>query len=180
MTTFLENTGSAFFEAREPSTNAAAVLHRDEQSDAATDYVLQVMPGFEALKYSASLCAGVLLLDLTGSDRTVRDRSLVDKARDAVREAEDAVLPAQPCGRAAHHHHHLCRALAGLKALLPRIERISRLATAAEAAAVTHELQACWEELRRAGDHLPGFETVDLSQSCCAWHARQVAAALND
>lgn len=142
------------------------------------DYSVQVSPGFEALKFAASLLTGVLLLDLTGSDRTVRDRGLESKAQDALDEARDQVFSARPKSQLARlHHDHIKLALSHLERAAYHVLREANVIVSTTSDEIFNLINSAWDELKKTSSLLPGFHTVDLAQSCCAFHDKQLSQA---
>lgn len=147
-------------------------------TEAALPYAAATLPGFEALKHAVSLLAGVLLLDLVGAERGLRDRSITAQAEEVLDAAAGAIRSAQVPVAMEHHHRHLMRALARASAVAAHVAGSpSRLDDPARDA-IGAELSAAWADLRHASNLLNGFEIVDYSNSCCAFHARQMAAVV--
>jgi hypothetical protein len=169
---FLDNRGKTQFEAREEepfSGEGSTAVNRDDD----IAYVIEAGRGFEALKYAASLLTGTLLLDLTGSERAVQDQTLSGKAKDALKEARDHILSAKPhSDRAAHHKHHMLLALQYLTEAVAHGNKSANLIRDLRSEAVFQAIRTAWSELNRLDNLLKGFRTIDLDQSCCAYHAK--------
>jgi len=172
---FLDSSDRNSFSARPDGPPDVATCIRPDTTDSDVDYALEVNRGFEALKYAAALLTGTLLLDLTGSDRTVQDRALADKACDALTEARDAVLSARPRSiNARHHNYHLRAALEHLVAAADIASHRAELIAGPDADTIYAAIYAAWDELKKLDGLMAGFQMVDLTQSCCAFHARQM------
>lgn len=173
---FLDKTSNARAEPMIAATVSAAHIAVQENSEGDVDYAINVGRGFEALKYAASLLTGTLLLDLVGSERTVRDQALTQKAQEALAEAQDHILSSAPrSDRARHHKHHLIRAFQHLTDAASRADQSANLLRDTRSEEVFQAIRSAWSELEKLGQLLKGFYTVDLSQSCCAYHAEQMA-----
>jgi len=144
-------------------------------AEADLQYAIEATRGFEALKHAASLLTGTLLLDLTKSDRTVQSCTLNEKARAALEEARDSISLARARSEnARHHNHHMRLALGHLEDVSSRADRMANLIASA-ADTVFPAISAAWDELKKLDALVAGFQTVDLSQSCCAFHKRRLA-----
>ncbi|WJI35784.1 MULTISPECIES: hypothetical protein [Mesorhizobium] len=75
-----------------------------------------------------------------------------------------------PSSRAGHHHHHLTLVVDAMQCAFAAMDR-RRLAYA-HSSDPFPMLKTAWKEIERASKALPGFEPIDLSQSCCAGHIR--------
>jgi hypothetical protein len=143
-----------------------------EQDSATVAYVLAVRPAFEMLKHAAAQLAAFLILATTGSQAAGPDHALLAEARRAVQEAMDGVGTAPGVtDLAAHHHRHLLRAAACIKATLAALQGKAWIKDRAALDPALRRLKTGWQELHWATAALPGFEMVHLSQSCCAGHA---------
>jgi signal transduction histidine kinase len=159
------------------SGEAASPLDRsfvETLPDSAMSYAVAVLPGFEGLKYAASLLAGVLVLAFTGAGTNLNDHSLERMALAEIEQAEAVIRMARVTERTAHHHHHLKNALTAIRHVAERLQEAFVIGAAGNFDQIISELNHGWDELRRASKHLPGFEVIDFSQSCCAIHARNL------
>lgn len=173
---FLDNNDRQAFQpkAEMACTPADFAAAGTAETDAA--YAADASRAFAALKYAASLVTGTLLLDLTGSDRTVQDRALTEKARGALEEARASIAGLKPVSdNALHHRHHLRRAGSFLNEAVRLGERKSDLVRGEDSEAVFKTVQAGWDELKKLDALIAGFHTVDLGQGCCAYHAQRMA-----
>lgn len=143
-----------------------------EQDSATLAYVLAARPAFDLLKHAAAQLAAFLVLATTGSQTAGPDHPLLLAARSAVQEATDGVRAAPGVtDRAAHHHRHLLRAAAAIKAAFAVLQDMAWIRDRAMLDPALRRLKSGWQELHWATAALPGFEMVQLSQSCCAAHA---------
>jgi hypothetical protein len=148
-----------------------------EQDSATVAYVLAARPAFEMLKHAAAQLAAFFILATTGSQAAGPDHPLLAEARNAMQEATDGVRAAPGVTDiAAHHHRHLLRAAACIKATLSALQDPAWIKDRAALDPALHRLKAGWQELHWATAALPGFEMVQLSQSCCA-HSIQAGHA---
>jgi len=133
-------------------------------------YIEESKPVFEDMRQIVNQLSGLLLVShavhrhgFVVGDLLFRSQSLFAD----VREAFDSVTSGP---RSGHHHLHLRNAIEALTVALT---------AAQESASGLHlgdrglnALKVAWRELIHASDALPGFDRVDLSQSCCAQHFR--------
>lgn len=173
---FLDNHSKAHFEAGDNRPKLAEDFAAVGNQEGDFSYVVEAGRGFDALKYAASLLTGTLLLDLTGSERTVQDQTLTQKALDALKEARDHALSSKPnSDRAAHHKHHMLLALEHLTDAAAHGNKSANLICDVRSEAVFQAIRAAWSELNKLDHLLKGFRTIDLNQSCCSYHAKQTA-----
>jgi hypothetical protein len=148
-----------------------------EPDSATLSYVLAARPAFEMLKHAAAQLAAFFILATTGSRAAGPDHPLLAEARNAIQEATDGIHAAPAVtDLAAHHHRHLLRAAAAIKATLSALQDSAWMKDRAGLDPALRRLKAGWQELHWATAALPGFEMVQLSQSCCAGHAFAPAA----
>lgn len=144
----------------------------DVQDSATVAYVLAARPAFDMLKHAAAQLAAFFILATTGSQAAGPDHPLLLGARDAVQEATNGVRAAPGVtDMAVHHHRHLLRAAAAIKATLSVLQDPAWIKDRTALDPALHRLRSGWQELHWATAALPGFEMVQLSQSCCAGHA---------
>jgi hypothetical protein len=140
-----------------------------EQDSATVAYVVAVRPAFEMLKHAAAQLAAFFILATTGSQAAGPDHPLLAEAGRAVQEATDGVRAAPGVTEiAAHHHRHLLRAAAAIRATLSALQDTAWIKDRALLDPALQRLKAGWQELHWATAALPGFEMVQLGQSCCA------------
>ncbi|SOY77525.1 hypothetical protein CBM2589_U10042 [Cupriavidus taiwanensis] len=172
---FLDNNSKAHFEARVHTPRFAEDYAAVGNQEGDLFYVVEAGRGFDALKCAASLLTGTLLLDLTGSERTVQDQTITQKALDALKEARDHVLSSKPnSDRAAHHKHHMLLALEHLTDAAAHSDKSANLIRDVRSEAVFQAIRSAWSELNKLKHLINGFRTIDLNQSCCAYHAKQI------
>jgi hypothetical protein len=133
-------------------------------------YISNAKSAFDDLRQIVSQLAGLLLLSKTIGRSGFADLSLLARAKELFAEAGERIETLRPGARSRHHDRHLRNAVELVGSLLMAIDR-ARLKTAAPDHALSI-LKAAWQELVHASNALPGFETVDLSQSCCASHMK--------
>jgi len=132
--------------------------------DATATYIVENQRCFEDLKQVASQLAGWLVLAAAGSKEAVPDHPALLAAREAFREASDAVFRARPTECAMRHHAHLARAASAIGAALQETDcgfDLDRMLT---------PLRAGYSELERAADALPGFQKISYARACCGAH----------
>jgi len=143
------------------------------ENDRLRDYADAMVPCFERTQESAARLAGLLVeAEIVGHKSRFDNEALLLglKARD---EAVCLLASVDANKADAHFHHHaslalerLCQAWAALE------DRRQGLIAALDPLPM---LQAAWREMQAASRILPGFDTVDFGNSCCAMH-RQIAA----
>jgi len=138
------------------------------------DYSIQVLPAFEGLKYSASMLAGLLVLAFTDTDRDFRQLDIERKVLDELARAEDIIRPITTTDRTAHCHHHLTNAMEAVRHVIECLHISADITKVKNLDHAVAQLRYGWEELRHVARNLPGFEMIDLSQSCCALHASRL------
>jgi len=137
----------------------------------ALEYSARALPGFESLKYSATMLAGLLVLALADTNKNFRALDLERKALDELARAEDTIGHIVPTEWTAHHHYHLVNALGAIRNTANGLMASADVTKSERLDHAVVQLRFAWEELRHAARNLPGFELIDLSQSCCALHA---------
>lgn len=114
----------------------------------------------------------LLLTRRTGISLCAGPLQLADERMKAMREQFRAI---RAPGDAAHHYHHLGEAAEALERSVAIAYRCLRAgADARERDDLTYVLRAALEHLKATSRLLPGFEMVDLSQACCAAHAKPI------
>jgi hypothetical protein len=135
-------------------------------------YVLDARPVQEQLQQALMLLSGFTLLRVTSQPNSRIDDEPVRttcKFLIAVHEHMGALRIPQA---AVHHHHHLRGAESAL-----RLAVAATSLTMDSGDQVYRALVAAVKHLRSSNRLLPGFEMVDLAQSCCAEHGRLAASA---
>lgn len=145
----------------------------DRLADAPLRYVLACQPIHDRLRGAATQLGGLCLMAmLRGQAGVDRDRSLRGAAAMVAEAAES--LSALPVPTAAlHHFHHMTEATAALRRVAALLASAPPLAGADDAvrSGISAGLRSATDHLHHAARALPGFEMVDLTQSCCGAHA---------
>jgi len=136
--------------------------------EAVRAYVLAAQPVFDALHEVATRLAGLLMSAEMLKSRHVLDAESREAARERLIEAKADHARLRAPELAAHFHHHLTAALEKLGTALDALDgRLSGLLSAADP---LPPLRSAWKDIEAASRAMPGFETVDFQQSCCALH----------
>lgn len=133
-------------------------------------YVNAMLPCFEKIQESAARLAGLLVEDeLVGRSTNFDNESRLIglRARD---EAQSLLGGADFRKGDAHFHHHLELAMQRLIQAWSALENQRQGLVAARDPLPA--LKAAWTEIQAASRILPGFDTVDFRNSCCAMHQR--------
>ncbi len=135
--------------------------------EATLRYVMAMRVPFDLLRQAAGQLAGVLVLAV--STRTgVAGHPMLELARAARREAQEAVLATKPPPRGTHHHRHVSRAADMITLALDAAYLHRRGDDDTATDGVLRPLRCGFQELRQAAAAVPGFEVVDFAQGCCA------------
>lgn len=143
------------------------------ENDRLRVYTDAMVPCFERTQESAARLAGLLVeAELVGRNSRFDNESF-HLGQNARYEAVCLLASVDVSKANAHFHHHaslalerLCQAWAALE------DRRQGLVAAPDPLPM---LQAAWREMQAASRILPGFDTVDFRNSCCALH-HQIAA----
>jgi hypothetical protein len=151
-----------------PSYDMTAASASPDLGEQDREYILLAQPVFEDLRQIVNLLAGFMLVSqaapahgFVAGDLTMRSRALLDEARQQFERLT-------PGPRSRHHFLHLQRAFARIEDALGA-SRESRIGLDPGDRGLA-DLSAAWREMIHVSNALPGFERVDLSQSCCAQH----------
>lgn len=143
-------------------------------------YLAQARQAHDELRATLTQVAGYALLLMTSPGRPALAEAAIRGAETSaarVREQIRALIAPQP---AAHHHHHLHGASDSLsQACTAALVCATPGATDGERDALMAALQASVEHLRAVARLVPGFETVNFGQACCALHAPAAVHAVN-
>lgn len=131
-------------------------------------YLTRVRPAFDAAQESAARLAGLLITAELAASRHVLDMDSRTVGVGRLAEARATIAEAAPPARAAHFHHHLGSAVEALEAAWRASD--AKRAGLLSAGDPLPPLQAAWREITFASRAMPGFETVDFRNSCCAVH----------
>lgn len=142
----------------------------DRHGEATRLYVTEAQRVFDALHEVATRLAGLLMSLEMLKSRHVLDVESRLAARARLESAQAAYRRLRPPAVAAHFHHHLTDALGKLTASLDHID--GRLAGLVSAGDPLPSLRSAWRDMEAASRAMPGFETVDFQQSCCALHIK--------
>lgn len=140
-------------------------------NDASARYATAAQPAFEAGRDAAFRLAGLLIAATMGS-RHMLDLPLRAAALESLQSAGDLFSSLVPTPRVEHFHFHLQRGLDDLRMAFAATDAELAGKAGADPFAV---LRAAWSHMEAASRALPGFETVDFKQSCCAWHQARLA-----
>jgi len=135
-------------------------------------YLSAARPVHDELRRALTQVAGCALLLMTSAGRPTHAEAVIIGAAAAAADVADGVRQLQVPSIAAHHHHHLRRAS----------EALTHACMAARACAgpgvaerdrddLVRALQGTVANLRAVSHLIPGFETVNFGQACCAMHA---------
>ena len=134
----------------------------------ASRYMRAAAPVFDALHEVATRLAGLLMSAGLMKNRHVLDVESRSVARERLGEAKDGYARLDPPPLAFHFHHHLTGAVEKLASALETLDdKLSGLVSAGDP---LPPLRSAWQDIEAASRILPGFETVDFQQSCCALH----------
>ena len=137
--------------------------------DTTACYVAATQPGFTLLRAAAVRLSGCLLLVATDTGSGDQRQVLLGSVRENFAEADDLLGPVSAPDRALHHHHHIKTALALFKRAEACARRLDGLHQDNEVKLGLDLLSAAWRQLQFAADTLPGFEIINLGESCCAF-----------
>jgi hypothetical protein len=153
-------------------------LSDDHLSAGSLRYVVECQPVHERLRDLLTQLGGLALMTMLRREGRFDCTTPLRRAREALSETSETLrrLPVPP--GAAHHHHHMSEAYCAIERVCGLLSAGSRLG-GAEAAKLelSRELRSAADHLRFASRAMPGFEMVDLAQSCCAAHAASAPLA---
>ncbi|MDX3977410.1 hypothetical protein [Shinella sp.] len=144
------------------------MMEAGRNEEAARRYVSDAQPVFDALHEVATRLAGLLMSLEMLKSRHVLDIESRLAARTRLDRADAERRRLRPPAVAAHFHHHLTDAARKLAISLDAID--DRLAGLISAGDPLPPLRSAWRDIEAASHAIPGFETVDFQQSCCAMH----------
>lgn len=162
-----------------PELPGPAVFDADalsvEVDDRCRRYISEVREDFQDLRHALAQSAGLLLLEqIGGAAANLPDHPMLVAVRKEIARVGDNLRSVHPPPTARHHHLHLLRAADLIGSVVERVTLTLRRDGAAAVTALAADLRAGWDELRHAENALPGFETMNFGQSCCAMHAAMV------
>lgn len=141
---------------------------RDQQR--VDTYVAAAQPVFDAVHETSTRLAGLLMAFEMLKSRHALDAESRIAARARFEDARAGIDRLAPPLAAEHFHHHLAGAVAKLEVCLEALE--SKLAGLISSPDPLPPLRAAWRDIEAASLAMPGFETVDFQQSCCALHIK--------
>jgi hypothetical protein len=140
-------------------------------ADSLVRYLCEAEPLHDLLRRGLIQLSGFLLKRTIARSRAFVDHEPVEAARERIREASEGLSHLRAPMEAAHHQRHLTAALAALESALAA----ALSTTDRDGDALFHFVEDAERHLRAVGRTTPGFETVDLSQACCAMHGPAAA-----
>ena len=147
-------------------------------AEAPLRYVVACQPLHDCLREAAIQLGGLSLMIMLRREDAFDLETPLRMASGTVAEAGEALRAVAVPDAAAHHFHHMSEAAQALARVVGLMEA-GALARAGEATrrGISVGLAAATDHLRHAANAMPGFETVDLKNACCAAHASAVLAA---
>ena len=133
-------------------------------ADPLARYMCEAQPLHDLLRRGLIQLSGFLLKRTIAGRRTIVDYEPAEAARERIREAAEGLQSLRAPMEAAHHRSHLIAALSALESALAA----ALSATDEEGDALFHFIEEAERHLRVVGRAMPGFETVDFRQACCA------------
>ncbi len=135
-------------------------------ADPLARYICEAQPLHDLLRRALIQLSGFLLKRTIASRQTVVDYETLEAALERIREAAEGLSTLCAPAGAGHHRSHLIGALSALEgALAAALSTTDR-----DGDALFHFIEEAERHLRVVGRSLPGFETVDFRQACCAMH----------
>jgi hypothetical protein len=135
-------------------------------ADPLARYLCEAQPLHDLLRRGLIQLSGFLLKRTISSRGSVVDYEPVEAARERILDAAEGLSSLRAPMGAAHHRSHLIAALSALESALAA----ALSTTDTEGHALFHFVEEAERHLRVVGRAMPGFETVDLRQACCAMH----------
>lgn len=150
----------------------------DRAGRALLSYVEAAGPVQEMLRQVLTQVAGCSLMIMTRSGPAARPEGAMQLARVAAGRAHEELRGLEVPAEAGHHFHHLSKVSEAIRGAFRALEACSAPgACDADRDELTRALNEAAGHLRLTARLLPGFETVDLGQACCAVHAGAGLAA---
>jgi len=131
-------------------------------------YIETARPVFEDMRQIVNQLAGLLLLSEAVSGHGFVVRDLLARSQQLLEDARTGFATLKPGTRSEHHYRHLRNAIDGIAGAMKSAQETANGLTLVKAGYRT--LAGAWQEMIHASNALPGFERVDLLQSCCAQH----------
>lgn len=152
-------------------------MAEDDQgvTDAALKYMERSQPVHALLKQVLVQVSGCALAATMENRPDWSLEAAVDLAQDAAARALDGVCSLSAPAEADRHHYHLSAAARETWRAPDLIRRRLRDRSDEQAAdRLSQCLHAATDHLRATAKLMPGHPMVDLSQACCAMHAREM------
>lgn len=144
----------------------------DRLADAPLRYVLACQPIHERLRDAATRLGGLSLMVMLRPAGGIDSETPLQATTSIIEEASEALAALPVPASAAHHLHHMTEAAVALGRVAALLAPGPHGGTdEAARTAISAGLRSATDHLRHAARALPGFEMVDLTQSCCAAHA---------
>lgn len=135
-------------------------------------YLSAARPVHDELRRTLTQVAGYALMLMTSNGRPTHTEAAILNAEATAAKVADGVRGLQVPFLAAHHHHHLRCASEGLThACTAALTCTGPGVAERERDDLVRALQSTVENLRAVSRLIPGFETVNFGQACCAVHA---------
>jgi hypothetical protein len=142
---------------------AAAAL-----ADPTIRYIVNSQPLHDRLRQVLTQVAGFSLLVMTRGPRVPALEGPLALAAEVFRSTIEQIRALRVPAGANHHHRHMIEAAAAVERSIGLLAGCLRSQSDGDArAALTRCLHDAAEHMRAATRSLPGFEMVDLRQSCC-------------
>ena len=134
-------------------------------------YLETARPVQEGFKQVLTQLAGCSLLVMTRSGPATRPDAAMRLARAAADNAHEQLRALRVPAEAAHHFHHLRQLSEAIGWAFRALGSCTEpQASDADRDELTLALKTATRHLRATAAILPGFETVDFGQACCAVH----------
>jgi hypothetical protein len=131
-------------------------------------YIVASQPVYDRLREILTQVAGFSLLIMTRGSRAVALDDRLAPAFEAFRTIAEQCRALRVPGAAAHHHLHVAEAASAVERSIGFLKECSKSpGDDAAREALTRCLRIAADHMRVATRLLPGFEMVDLKQSCC-------------
>lgn len=144
--------------------------------EAILSYIDAARPVQVSLQQVLTQVAGYSLMLMINDKPASRPEGAILIAQAAAKDASEQLQLLAIPASAAHHHHHLLQASEATRwAFVAAQQCAAPEASEGERETLVRALQTASEHLRTTARLLPGFETVDFGQACCAIHAQAAA-----
>lgn len=148
----------------------------NQAGQAMLSYIEAARPVQVLLQQTLTQVSGYSLMLMTNGKPASRPEGALLAARATAERAHEQLRALRVPAGAEHHHHHLLKASDATRMAFTAAETCAAAgATEGERETLVRTLYAANEHLRATSRLLPGFETIDFGQACCAWHAGSTA-----